>query len=182
MNIQNGKVFTERILHFLLFLLFLVLLIPLVYAADSGYHRHMGMGSMGDRMGMNQMEMGHMGMGYNDFHTLDLSAKQRKTLRDMERNNRAKRWAIKDKIAEYRDQLYTLYKQEKPDPKKIGEVYQKILELRRQLVENRIELRNQQYDVLTKEQKEKLKTWRPRGMGYHRDRDDYHRGMHHMWR
>jgi Spy/CpxP family protein refolding chaperone len=124
--------------------------------------------------GMGPMGMGHMGMGYMGM--LDLSNKQRKAMREINRNNRAKRWALRDQMADYSDQLYALYDQDKPDPGKIGAVYKKIFDIRRQLIEERIRQRNQQYDVLTKEQREQMKSW------HSRMDDDDERGMGMMHR
>ncbi|MGD8483232.1 MAG: periplasmic heavy metal sensor [Thioalkalispiraceae bacterium] len=179
--------------------LLLVLTCSASHAHDSHYGSYRGMGhmymddmdmddmghmrgSMGmGHMGMGRMDMGRMGMGFTSM--LELSAQQRKALRDIHRNNRTQRWALKDKIADYSDQLRTLYDADKPDAKTIGSVYEKIFDIQRQLIEHNINMRNQQYDVLTKKQKEKLKNWHAKGIGYrHGYDDDDDRGMHHMMR
>ena len=172
---------------FLIALLYF-LSIPLSHAHSSGYQDHMGMGQMGmghmgmGHMGMDHMSMGHMGMGLRGmkdriYHMLDLSSAQRKQLRDINKSMRPQHWALKDQMAEYRDQLYDLYSKEKPDAKAIGAVYKKIFDIQRQMIELRIQANNQKYDVLTKKQREKLKEWRSNWRG---DNTERGRGMHRM--
>ncbi|MEJ2143003.1 MAG: Spy/CpxP family protein refolding chaperone [Gammaproteobacteria bacterium] len=165
MNIHTDKAVIANVFRGLFYSLLLLLVTPSVNAEN--YH-HMG------RYGMGHMGPGHMGMGYMGM--LDLSNKQRKAMREINRNNRAKRWALRDQMADYSDQLYALYDQDKPDPGKIGAVYKKIFDIRRQLIEERIRQRNQQYDVLTKEQREQMKSW------HSRMDDDDERGMGMMHR
>lgn len=118
----------------------------------------MGMGMMGMMGNMGGMPMMDMGMGMpNHFYLLDLSDTQRKALRDIERKTRAEHFTLQEKITDLNDQLYALYKQDKPDAKKVGEVYQQLFNLKRQMIELHINARNQQYDLLTKEQQAKLK-------------------------
>jgi Spy/CpxP family protein refolding chaperone len=122
---------------------------------------HMGMGHMGTgHMGMGHMGMGHMGMHDYHIYRLDLTESQRKSMRNIRKETRAELIELQDKIAEHSDQLYSLYDQDKPDAKKIGEVYQKIFDLKRQIIELQINIKNQQYDKLTKEQRERLKKFR----------------------
>jgi Spy/CpxP family protein refolding chaperone len=90
---------------------------------------------------------------------------------------RAKHWELKDKIAEYKDQLHELYSKEKPDAKTIGNVYRKIFDIQRQFIELHIHTKNKKYDVLTKEQREKLKEW---SLGWRGQSTGSGRGMHRM--
>ena len=128
--------------------------------------RHMGMGhtSMGrmgaDRMGTGCMGMGRAGMYEHYIYRLDLTDSQRKAMRNERKLTRTKMLELEDKIDEHSDQLYSLYKQDKPEAKKIGEIYQQIFDLKRQIIELQINSKNQQYDKLTKEQQEKLKNLR----------------------
>ena len=157
-----------------------LILSPTVFADDDGYPMMpgygMGMGHMGmDRMGMGSMGTGcmgagMMGMGYMGMHTpyyhlLDLTDKQRNAMRDLQKNSRTDVLDLQDKIVDNYDQLYSLYGQGKTDVKKVGEAYQQIFDLRRKLIEIQLTIRNQQYDLLTKEQQEKLKTLTSNRMG-----------------
>ena len=117
-----------------------------------------GMG-MGGMMGPGNM----MGMGY--MNMLDLTDSQRKSMRDIHKSMRNQMIALHDNVGEYSDELYTLYREEKPNAKKIGAVYKKIFDIKRQKIELKISTHNKVHDVLTKEQKEKLKQWNMPGMG-----------------
>ena len=125
--------------------------------------------------------MGGMGMGYGFFSNLDLSDQQRTAIRDIRRENRPQQFALRDKMSELRDQLRTLYKDDKPDAKKVSEVYKKIFDLRQQQIELGINVRNKTYDVLSKKQKNKLKELQSSyDDDYRSHRGMYGRGMHHM--
>ena len=76
--------------------------------------------------------------------------------------------------------MYYLYKNDNPNSKKIGCIYKKIFDIKRQKIELGITTKNKAYDVLTKEQKEKLKEWKSSGMGYRQYRGQQGRGMHRM--
>ena len=76
--------------------------------------------------------------------------------------------------------MYSLYKKDKPNAKKIGGVYKKIFDIKRQQIELGITTKNKAYDVLSKEQKKKLKEWKSSGMVHHQNRGQQGRGMHRM--
>jgi len=124
------------------------------------------------------MGMGMMGINY--MHMLDLSESQRKSMRSIKKSTRTQQFALHDKLTEYADELYSLYKKDKPNAKKIGGIYKKIFDIKRQKIELGITTKNKAYDVLTKEQKEKLKEWKSSGMGYRQYRGQQGRGMHRM--
>ena len=189
--------------HSFIITLLILALAPIAYA-DNYYPMmpgncmgmdHMGTGQRGMRpmMGMDHMGMGHRGMGSmmgmdhmgkygSHFQMLGLTNSQRKAMRDIQRKNRTERIELQDKVTDYSDQLYSLYDQDKPDAKKIGEIYQKIFNLKRQIIELRINTKNQKYDKLTKDQQEKLKELKSNWMGRY-DRNAKNRGMmQHMMR
>lgn len=136
---------------------------------------HMGPGYMGEHMGS-----GHMGMGFNFMHMLDLSDKQRKSIREIHKATRTQQLSYQDKLAEHSDELYTLYKADKPDAKKISAIYKKIFDIKREQIELNISTRNKAFDVLTKEQKEQIKESKSSGMGFSPYHMDKGRGMHNM--
>ena len=186
-----------------IFIIALLILAPITHADDyypmmSGSGMGMdekGMGCRGmrpmmsmDHMGMDykgmrpMMGMNHMGRYDHYFHMLGLTSSQRKAMRDIQKKNRTERFELKDKINDYSDQLYSLYDQEKPNAKKIGEIYQKIFNIKRQIIELHINIKNQKYDKLTKDQQEKLKELKSNWMGRY-DRNSNNSGMmQHMMR
>ena len=161
-------------------------------AQDCGYMQsgnmgpgNMGMGNMGPgnmgMMGMGNMGSGNMGMMRNNYmHMLDLTASQRKSIRDIQKATRTQQFTMHDKLTEYADDLSSLYNEDKPNAKKIGSIYKKIFDLKRQQVELRINTKNKAYDVLTKEQKKKLKEWKSSSMGSGRSQNPQGRGMGRM--
>ena len=204
---MNTKITTPILIFYTLFITLLCsLTISHTYADDYddqnryGYmgSGHMGYGQMGPgymgsrhmgygRMGSGCMGAGHMGMGMgmgkmgmNCMHMLDLSDSQRKSMRSIQKATRTQQFALHDKLTEHTDELYSLYKKDKPNAKKIGGIYKKIFDIKRQKIELGITTKNKAYDVLTKEQKEKLKEWKSSGMGYRQYRGQQGRGMHRM--
>ena len=173
--------------HSFIITLLILTLSPIAYA-DNYYPMmpgncmgmdHMGTGHRGMR---SMMGMDHMGKYGSYFHMLGLTNSQRKAMRDIQRKNRTERIELQDKVTDYSDQLYSLYDQDKPDAKKIGEIYQKIFNLKRQIIELRINTKNQKYDKLTKDQQEKLKELKSNWMGRY-DRNSNNSGMmQHMMR
>jgi Spy/CpxP family protein refolding chaperone len=120
---------------------------------DRGYgygYRYGNRGHMGPMMG----PMGHM-MG--NLYGLDLSDKQRDQVRDIQRNMRKQHWDLMEKMMETSDKLVDLYDVEKPDAEKIGKVYDEIYKIKRQMIQQHIEIRNKIYDILNKEQREKFR-------------------------
>lgn len=113
------------------------------------------MGPMGPMMG--PMMMGPMGHMMGNLYGLDLSDKQRDQVRDIQRNMRKQHWDLMEKMMETSDKLFDLYDVEKPDAEKIGKVYDEIYKIKRQMIQQHIEIRNKIYDILNKEQREKFR-------------------------
>lgn len=100
---------------------------------------------------------GMMGYRMRMISMLDLTGEQRKQVRDIQREHKHKQIDLNDKIGDLSDKLLDMYKQDKRDAKEIGKVYGQIFDIRRQMIELSIEATNKVTDVLTKEQKEKMK-------------------------
>lgn len=185
--------------YFLLLIFFVLISIPFSYADNNGYegrdygymgHGHMEHGYMGrGYMEHSHMGQGHMGyehigkgcmdgMGYGFYSRLDLSNEQRASIRNIHKEMRSQKIALQDKMAELRDELDVLYKVDKPSEKKVGAVYSKIFDLRRQQIELNISIKNKTYDVLNKEQKEKLKELKSSGSSFRHYQGMQGRGMH----
>ncbi len=125
------------------------------------------MGGMGPGMMQGMMGMGHMGLGA--IWMLDLSDDQRAKLHKIKNDLRKQNWSTMGKMMDEQARLQELFGAERRDPKAIGAVYGRIFDLKRQMIEARIEATNRMQDLLTQEQREQLKQWRrgPRaGMGY----------------
>lgn len=104
---------------------------------------------MGDPMMMGSM----MDFLYN----LDLSKDQREKIRAILKNVRKHHFDLMEKMMDQSDKLADLYDTDKPDPEKIGKVYDDIYKIRREMIQQHIETRNQVYDLLTKEQQEQFR-------------------------
>ena len=114
-------------------------------------------GMMGPMGGMMGPMGGMMGPMIGNLAGLDLTDKQQDQIRDIHRNMRKQHWDLMEKMMETSDQLYKLYDADKPDPEKIGKVYDDIYKIKRQMIQEHIVIRNKVYDLLTKEQREKFK-------------------------
>ncbi|MFQ5994748.1 MAG: Spy/CpxP family protein refolding chaperone [Acidiferrobacterales bacterium] len=148
------------------------------HGGSPGYSRGYGMGGpgmMGGHMGpgmagfggmydmpMMGPGMGHMGAtgSLGPVWMLDLSNAQHSKIHAIRDELRKKKWKIMGEIMDESSKLSELYRADRPDPKKIGAVYAKIFDLRRQMIETTVAARNRQRDVLTDEQRAQLNQWR----------------------
>ncbi|TAM45225.1 MAG: periplasmic heavy metal sensor [Gammaproteobacteria bacterium] len=149
------------------------------YMQERGYGGGMGMGSgmmMGGggmgMMGGGMMDMmmggGMMGGGMGGMGMmgmLNLTDEQRGKIRKIEDEQRKKSRDLYGKIEDESVKLRDLYDTDTPDAKKIGAVYDRIFDLKREAIVAGIEARNKARAVLTKEQQEQLKSFRRGGMG-----------------
>ncbi len=122
----------------------------------------MGGGMMGGGMGPGMM-MGGGGMGMMGM--LNLTDEQRGKIRKIEDEQRKKSRDLYGKIEDESVKLRDLYDTDTPDARKIGAVYDKIFDLKREAIVASIEAQNKARAVLTKEQQEQLKSFRRGGMG-----------------
>jgi Spy/CpxP family protein refolding chaperone len=125
------------------------------YGQGYGYGPGARMGHMGSMMG--PMMMGPMGHMMDNLAGLDLNEKQRDQIRDLQRKKRKQHWDLMEKMMDTSDQLIDLYDVDKPDPEKIGKVYDEIYKIKRQMIQQHIRIRNNIFDILNKEQREKFK-------------------------
>ncbi len=128
-----------------------------------------GMGPKGMMGGMGMMggkcPMGMMG-GMGPFSKLDLKDQQRSKIGKISDALRKKNLNLMGKMMDEMSKLRDLYAVDKRDPKKIGAIYGKFFELKRQMIEATIDARNRQEAVLTKEQREKMRRSRSGMMGH----------------
>ncbi len=149
------KTSLTRIFRFVL----LAALIPAggIAAADSSGHRGHGHGD--GMMGM----AGH-GMGMTGpMHLPDLTDAQRGKINAIADDNRKKMWQLIGQRMDEQAKLRDLYAAETLDAGKILAVYDRMHQLKREMVAGHIKAHNDMLAVLTKEQREQLKN-RRRGM------------------
>lgn len=120
-----------------------------------------GRGMMG-RYGPSMMGgYGHgMMMGY---WSLNLNKEQRAKANQISDDMRKKHWELMGKMQEQSSSLRNLYEADKWEAREIGKAYQKVFDLKRQMIESSVEAHNQMEAVLTKEQREQLRKSGPWG-------------------
>jgi len=129
-----------------------------------------GWGGMGSMMGMMGMMgiTGHGAMGVWPYYALDLSEQQRSKMSQIQDEMRKKNWEVVGKLVDEQARLRDLYAADKRDAAAIGKQTMKIAELRRQLVEASVDAHNRIEALLSKEQKERLRSF---GHGWMMDAD-----------
>ncbi len=122
---------------------------------DQGMGAHKGYGVMGEEGAEVMMEP-----NVTMLSALTLSAEQQSRIRQFSdqlmHDNWAKQGLINDETAKLRD----LYEADKRDPAAIGKEYQKIFDLKRQMIETYLDAQNNIEAVLTPEQHATLKDLR----------------------
>jgi len=120
---------------------------------------------MGGMMGGPEMMMEspriHMVMA------LDLSEEQRSRINKLSDELHHKNWAAMGLIMDESAKLRDLYEADKRDPKAIGNEYQKIFDLKRQMIEAMVDTQNHVEELLTPDQLNQLKDKHHRMEGMH---------------
>jgi Spy/CpxP family protein refolding chaperone len=121
------------------------------------------MGSMmgGPMMGGSMMGGPMMGMFMGRLADLDLTDSQRDKIRDLHRAMRKQHLKLMEKMMDAGDKLSDTYADHPTDIDKIGDAYDGIYKIKRNMILQHVETRNKVVALLTKEQKEKLKSSRP---------------------
>lgn len=134
-----------------------------------GYH---GQGMMGPGMmgGYGGMAPGMMGAP-DILFGVDLDDNQRKSVNAIHDELRRKRWELMGRTMDEQSRLRDLYQADKRDPKAIGAAYQRVFDLRRQMIEASIDAHNKIEELLKPEQRKAAReywgrSWRGRMMGY----------------
>lgn len=118
----------------------------------------MGMRMAGSGCGIGMAEGRGRGMiDLRQISMLDLTLEQRSRLNKIQYDLRKQHWALKGKILDEQAKLHDLYTADRPDAKKIGSVYGAIFDVRRQMIEARIEAANRARELLTREQIDMLR-------------------------
>lgn len=105
---------------------------------------------------------GMMGNG-GPLHLLDLNEQQLAKINQIQDETRRKNWSVMGKLQDEQAHMRDLFSADKRDPAAIGKQAMKIAELRRQLLEASVEAHNRIEALLTKEQKDQLRSYRRRG-------------------
>lgn len=116
-----------------------------------------GPGMMGGGM-MSRGMLGGMGLG--PLHALDLNEQQQTRINQIRDETRRKNWDTMGKLMDEQARLRDLLAAEKRDPAAIGKQSMKMADLRRQLLEASIESHNRIEALLSKEQKDQLRSYR----------------------
>jgi Spy/CpxP family protein refolding chaperone len=143
--------------------------LALIVAAVQADDDMMGRGMMGYGMGPGMMG-GSMGMGGGmmsggPYHMLNLSDDQRTKINKIQDEERRKHWETMGKIMDERARLRDLYDADKRDTQAILKVQDQINLYQRRMLELHLNTQNQIEALLTKEQREQLKSFHRGGMG-----------------
>lgn len=146
----------------------------MMYGWGGGYG--MGPGMMGYGMGPGMMGPGMIGYGMGPgmmygwggrgggFGSgLDLSAAQQAKINKIFDETRKSHWAIMGAMQDQQAELRDLYSAAKPDEKAIEKAYQNFGRLRQQMFDSAVDAHKRIDAVLTKEQREKLRSYWGRG-------------------
>lgn len=116
----------------------------------------MGQGMMGHRM----MGQGMM-RGYGPMGLPDLKEDQQRKISAIYEDMHKKRWDLMSRMQGEYATLRGLYAADQRDPTAIGNQYRRIGDLRRQMAELSVDTSNRMEAVLTKDQKERLRSYGP---------------------
>jgi len=117
-----------------------------------------GPGMMGGRMMGGGGMMGGMGLG--PLQALDLNEQQQTRINQIRDETRRKNWETMGKLLDEQARLRDLLAAEKRDPAAIGKQSMKMADLRRQLLEASIDSHNRIEALLSKEQRDQLRSYR----------------------
>jgi Spy/CpxP family protein refolding chaperone len=120
------------------------------------------MGGYGQGWGMGPGMMGGYGWGKGQggaWQALDLNEKQREQIAQVEKELTKTELELRSQMADEYAKLQQLYAAEKPDAAAIGQTYDAIHNLRRQMMQANINANNRMQAVLNEEQRNQLQRW-----------------------
>lgn len=120
-----------------------------------------GMGMMqGSGMGMSGPGMqGSMGM----MGGLKLDSEQQAQLRELRSEYRREQFARMADMLDLRDEMHALMAEQRPDPEAVRELHGRMADLRGDMMADRIRMRNDIEDMLTDEQRQRMREYRREG-------------------
>jgi Spy/CpxP family protein refolding chaperone len=107
--------------------------------------------------GMGMMEGRGMAMGMATMHALDLDRDQVRKMTQIHKELAQKHAGMRAEIQELQWELSQEMAKEKPSAKRVGNLYEQIFKQRRQLIQDRVEARNNMMDALSDNQRQQ---WR----------------------
>ena len=113
--------------------------------------RHIGPMLLWGPMMIKAMRIGYL------YDRLELSKEQRDAIRKIQNSESKLHSDLMEKMMRQSGELFKLYNVEKPNPETVGKVYDEIHKIKREMIQEHIKIRNQIYDLLTEEQKEKFR-------------------------
>ena len=116
---------------------------------------------MGSMMGGPMMGGPMMGRFMGSLADLDLTDSQRDKIRDLHRAMRKQHLKLMEKMMDATNKLSDTYADDPTNIDKIGAAYDGVYKIKRNMILQHVETRNKVIALLTKEQKEKLKSSRP---------------------
>jgi Spy/CpxP family protein refolding chaperone len=125
----------------------------------------MGYGWHGYGMGPRMMGYGWHGHGMHHYGmrglwTLDLSAEQRDKVAEIYHEHWQQRWKLMPKMMEQRTKLWEQFESGAPDRKAVDAAYEELSKLKKQMLDQRVEMMTKLDGVLTKEQRQQLQQQR----------------------
>jgi Spy/CpxP family protein refolding chaperone len=103
------------------------------------------------------------GYGAGGYGGLKLSDEQRTKIASIQEEFSRKQWELMGKMHEQRYQLYEFDSSDKTDESAARKAYQAISDTRKAMFENSLDMRKRIDAVLTKEQREQLRSYWSRG-------------------
>ena len=130
------------------------------YGPGYGMGYGMGYGGYGHGYGMGSAMMWGYGRGYGGGHgfALDLTDEQRAKIDKIQQDTAGKQWDLMAKLQDEQVRLNQLYYSDKRDSAAVSKSFQTISGLRQQMFDNSLAARKQMDGVLTKEQREQLRS------------------------
>jgi len=142
------------------------------YDAREDLNGFQGMGMMGPGMmgpGMGMMGPGMMGPGMGmmgpDKHMqglldyLQLTDEQREEVRSIQRKVRREHMEAMLDVMELREDMWAAFREQRPDPENMRQMHEAMSEKKGDMLVSFIEMRNSIYDLLTDEQRERVRTF-----------------------
>lgn len=125
-----------------------------------------GSGMMGGSgtMGSGSATAAPRGDMASELAMLELSPDQQSRIGQIQQEALQKDLGLRQQIGNEQQKLRQLLLQDKPDPKAVGEAYDKVAQLQRQLIQSRVEAQNRIEVLLTPEQRHQFQQNRRRMM------------------
>jgi len=128
-----------------------------------GGHGMMGGSGMVGGRGMTagcRMMAGPRGIGPYMAGVLELTDEQREQLDAVQRRNAREHWQLRQQMREHRATMAALWRENAPDPDTVGDAHRRMSETGRRMLELRARMQGEVHDILTAEQRDRLREMR----------------------